>query len=157
MPRLPVDGKRVVEHRITLGQYEREQLDSVVTGVTFRNVANPMVALLSDVSALVALGGILEALGIVDITGWVKKNTWADEIIDGIGAGLYESYEAAMFALEQAAAAAEEAAEAAEGVAGAVEGAAKIVRTPIDLSVKAWVLLKTLDAKISLGGLKNVL
>lgn len=150
MPRLPVDGKRVVEHRITLGQYEREQLDSVVTGVTFRNVANPMVALLSDVSALVALGGILEALGIVDITGWVKKNTWADEIINGIGSGLYDSYEAAMLAIEQAAAAAEEA-------AAAAEGAANVVTAPIDLGVKAWVLLKTLDAKISLGGLKNVL
>lgn len=38
MPRLPVDGKKVVEHRITLGTYEREQLNRFVDGLQIRNI-----------------------------------------------------------------------------------------------------------------------
>lgn len=70
MPRLPVDGNKVVEHRITLGQYEREQLDTITTGYAVGRVAEPLVALLSDVSALVALTSLLEILGVIDLTGW---------------------------------------------------------------------------------------
>ena len=70
MPRLPVDGNKVVEHRITLGQYEREQLDTISTGYAVGRVAEPLVSLLSDVSALVALTSLLEILGVIDLTGW---------------------------------------------------------------------------------------
>jgi len=88
-PRLPVDGKKVVEHRVTLGSYEREQLDTLVTGVTVKNVTTPLVALLSDVSAMVALAAILEALGIIDLTGLAKKLygqglAWMEEVKAGI-------------------------------------------------------------------------
>ena len=38
MPRLPVDGKKVIEHRITLGTYEREQLNRMVDGLQIRNI-----------------------------------------------------------------------------------------------------------------------
>lgn len=70
MPRLPVDGTRVIEHRFSLSGYERQQLDTLVTGMTVRNVGEPAVNLLSDVSALVALTTLLEALGVIDLTGW---------------------------------------------------------------------------------------
>jgi|TARA_R110000822_G_scaffold256566_1_gene382350 hypothetical protein len=53
LPRKPVE--KVVEHRITLGQKEREMIDTAVAGYTFNKVATPMVALLSDVSALTTL------------------------------------------------------------------------------------------------------
>ena len=50
--RLPVDGKKVSELRLTLGTFERNQLDTLVTGLTVKNVANPFVNLISDISAL---------------------------------------------------------------------------------------------------------
>jgi len=89
VPRLPVDGKKVVEHRISLGSYEREELDTFVTGVTVRNVGDPLVALLSDVSALVALTTLLEALGVIDLTGWAWAG--ATGIFDAIKEGIIET------------------------------------------------------------------
>ena len=89
MPRLPVDGKKVVEHRITLGTYEREELDTFVTGVTVRNVGDPFVALMSDVSALVAITTLLEALGVIDLTGWAWSG--ATGIFDALKEGVFES------------------------------------------------------------------
>jgi|TARA_R110000824_G_scaffold286710_1_gene474857 hypothetical protein len=50
--RLPVDGKKVQEFRITLGTFERDRLDTLITGLTVKNIANPFVALISDVSAM---------------------------------------------------------------------------------------------------------
>jgi len=38
LPRLPVDGNKVIEHRITLGTYEREQLNRMVDGLQIRNI-----------------------------------------------------------------------------------------------------------------------
>ena len=53
--RLPVDGKKVQEFRITLGTFERDRLDTLITGLTVKNVTNPLVALISDISALTFL------------------------------------------------------------------------------------------------------
>lgn len=84
MPRLPVD--EVIEHRFSLGQYERDQLDTLVTGQTISNVATPTVNLLSDVSALVALTTLLEALGVIDLTGWAWEGAqrWYDKLMQGL-------------------------------------------------------------------------
>lgn len=81
MPRLPVDGKKVIEHRVTLGSYEREQLDTFVTGVTVRNVGDPLVALLSDVTALTFILGFLELSGLMDLT---DLDEWAISVADGL-------------------------------------------------------------------------
>ena len=62
MPRLPVDGKKVVEYRITLGQKERDMVDTLITGITVKNVSNPIVSILKDNTALVALYVFLVAL-----------------------------------------------------------------------------------------------
>ncbi len=59
MPRLPVDGKRVIEHRITFGTKERDMLDSAFAAYQFNRVATPVVAGMSDVSFMVALAGLL--------------------------------------------------------------------------------------------------
>lgn len=89
MPRKPVN--EVIEHRISLGQYEREQLDTVVTANAVNRIADPVVALLSDVSALVALTSLLELFGVIDLTGWAWK-TARDfageglEFVDGLKA-----------------------------------------------------------------------
>tara|TARA_R100001463_G_C3542616_1_gene222482 strand:+ start:1624 stop:2058 length:435 start_codon:yes stop_codon:yes gene_type:complete len=89
MPRLPVDGKKVIEHRYTLGQYERDQLDTLITGITVRNVATPTVALLNDVTGLIALTAIAEALGFIDLAGLAKKaggagEAWIISVTDGV-------------------------------------------------------------------------
>ncbi len=52
MPRLPVDGKKVIEHRITFGAKERDLLDQVTLGYQFNKIGSPLVALLSDISAM---------------------------------------------------------------------------------------------------------
>tara|TARA_R110000751_G_scaffold93532_1_gene182654 strand:+ start:445 stop:804 length:360 start_codon:yes stop_codon:yes gene_type:complete len=50
MPRLPVDN--VQEFRVTLGQYERERLDTIITALTINKISSPVITLLSDVSAM---------------------------------------------------------------------------------------------------------
>lgn len=57
MPRLPVDGKKVVEHRITLGTKERALLDQATFSYSANKWMTPIVAGLSDVTflALIAL------------------------------------------------------------------------------------------------------
>ncbi len=89
MPRLPVDGKKVIEHRISLSGVEREQLENFVMGVNVRNVGQPIVSLLSDVSALVALTTLLEALGVIDLTGWAWAG--ATDIFNSLKLGVFET------------------------------------------------------------------
>jgi hypothetical protein len=92
MPRLPVDGKKVIEHRFSMGQFERDQLDTLITGITVKNVATPTVALLSDVSALLALTAIAEAIGLIDLGALAKKGAGAGQAwIDSVLAGVYNS------------------------------------------------------------------
>ena len=55
MPRLPVDGKRVIEHRITFGTKERDLLQDLGTSYRIGQIAEPTVDLLKDASALYAL------------------------------------------------------------------------------------------------------
>tara|TARA_R100000700_G_C3154087_1_gene131838 strand:+ start:856 stop:1227 length:372 start_codon:yes stop_codon:yes gene_type:complete len=59
VPRLPVDGKKVIEHRITFGTKEREMIDSAITGYEFNRIATPIVAGLSDVSFMLTVTAIL--------------------------------------------------------------------------------------------------
>ena len=81
MPRLPVDGKKVSEFRLTLGTFERERLDTLITAISINRVANPIVSLLGDPIALAALGVGLLAL-FPSITEALPDN-W-EEIIDGM-------------------------------------------------------------------------
>lgn len=60
MPRLPVDGTRVKEIRVTLGTKERELLDSAINAYQFNQIATPSVALMSDVSGMLVLAGLLK-------------------------------------------------------------------------------------------------
>ena len=73
MPRLPVDGKRVIEHRITLGGKERELLADLTTSYRIDAISgnDSVVEVLGDggkvIAALGTLGALLELLGITDI------------------------------------------------------------------------------------------
>ena len=44
MPRLPVDGKKVIEHRITLGTKEREIFDHISTSYRINSIDTEVVA-----------------------------------------------------------------------------------------------------------------
>jgi len=62
LPRLPVDGKKVQEIRFTLGTFERERLDTLISTLAFKNVATPTVSLLNDTTGLIALVAIIDQL-----------------------------------------------------------------------------------------------
>ena len=66
MPRLPVDGKKVIEYRVTLGAYERERLDSLITSLQVKNIGTPIVDILQDVSATAAVLVILSEVFAID-------------------------------------------------------------------------------------------
>ena len=70
MPRLPVDGKKVVEHRITLGTKERELLGSAVGSFRLMAITGdvPITEILSDpikvLTFIEAIATMLEVFGI---------------------------------------------------------------------------------------------
>ena len=79
MPRLPVDGTKVIEHRITLGGKEREILESAMTAYSFRNVATPVVTAVNDNTTLLLLAA---SLGIMLPTEWFPDD-W-EEVTSGM-------------------------------------------------------------------------
>jgi len=86
MPRLPVDGKKVVEHRITFGTKERDMMESALGAFQFNRVATPIVAGMSDVSFMVVVAGIL-AIYFPKITVPGQPDTM-DEVINAIYEGV---------------------------------------------------------------------
>jgi hypothetical protein len=72
MPRLPVDGKKVQELRITLGGKERQLLEEISTSYRIEAITgkDSIVEVLGDTTKITAflasLGFILELLGITD-------------------------------------------------------------------------------------------
>lgn len=65
MPKPKPDN--IIRHEIVLGRSERELLDTLVTAnAATKVIVQPLVALLSDPQALLALFAILEGLGITD-------------------------------------------------------------------------------------------
>ena len=71
MPRLPVDGKKGVEHRITLGTKEREMVQQFVSSNSFNKIATPTVDLLNDVTGMIAVVAIFSAVTgiVVELSG----------------------------------------------------------------------------------------
>ena len=94
MPRLPVDGKRVVEHRITFGTKERDMMESALGAFQFNRIANPIVAAFSDVSFIVFVGGILAAYKFIDKETWESLSAGIESAPELIEAG-QKSYEVA--------------------------------------------------------------
>ena len=85
MPKVKPDN--VVRHELVLGRSERELLDTAVTAIAANRVLTPLVALLSDVSALTAIFILLEATGLIDLI--------PDGIRQGIESGVFDSIEKA--------------------------------------------------------------
>ena len=84
----------VTEFRISLQSKQSEQLDSIIAAFQINKIATPLVALLSDASAMLIITGLLEAYGIIDID---------KGLLARIAAGAYETYQDAMDAIAAAA------------------------------------------------------
>ncbi len=77
--RLPVDGKKVIEHRITLGTKERQMVESYVNSKNFNQIITPTVAALSDVSFVLLVGGFLASMGLIESGYWASiKQAFAE-------------------------------------------------------------------------------
>lgn len=83
MPRLPVDGKKVVEHRITLGTKERDLLQDLSTSYRIKSIAPSVATALTDATALYALATIYEIVTGKDIPGIINPDE-AGQILDAI-------------------------------------------------------------------------
>ena len=59
---------QVVRHEIVLGRSEKEMLDSLVSSMSFRNVATPAVDLMNDVTGTVTFLSLLAAIGITGVS-----------------------------------------------------------------------------------------
>jgi hypothetical protein len=62
MPRLPVDGKKVIEYRVTLGAKERQLLDDAQTAYSFKNISTPIITAINDNTTLLLISGLLALL-----------------------------------------------------------------------------------------------
>ena len=98
MPRLPVDGKKVIEHRITLGGVEREALKSLATSARITSVAGEegILESLTDLDNVIAIlatfGFALELFGITDILDFDDTaKAKAMEIKERIGGNLQDA------------------------------------------------------------------
>ena len=93
MPRLPVDGNKVVEHRITFGTKERDMLEGYLAAYQFGRIATPVVNALSDVSFLLFAGGVLAAYNYIDAETW-------NQLTSGIATTAATAEEAAITIIE---------------------------------------------------------
>jgi len=109
LPRLPVDGKKVVEHRITFGTKERDLAEGALAAYQFNKIVTPVVAALSDVSFLLFAGGVLAAYKYIDETTW-------NQLTGGIAQTAGTAEEAALSIIEAGQSAYAVAQEAREGV-----------------------------------------
>jgi len=92
MPKVKPDN--VVRHEIVLGRADRELLEGAIAAYQVNKISTPLVALLSDASALLALAAILEATGIIDfIPAPIRQN---------LEDGLYGTYQELTDAIAQA-------------------------------------------------------
>jgi len=115
---------QVIEYRISLQDKLNEQVDSALAAYQVNKIGTPLVALLSDGSAMLLIAGLLEAYGIIDII--------PNDIVQQIKDGVYEEVAPALAAIEFAV-------DLAPHKAGARAGK-KVAASPI---VKAWVWLLT--------------
>jgi hypothetical protein len=78
MPRLPVDGKKVIEYRVSLSGVERKALEDLVFANTINKVSTPLVALLSDVSAMAIVTSLYLSYRYGEPAVELMKDTYGD-------------------------------------------------------------------------------
>ncbi len=75
---------KVIRHEIVLGRSEKDMLDSLVSSMSFRNVATPAVDLMNDVTGTITFLSLLAAVGLtgVSFTFLVSENLSIEGVID---------------------------------------------------------------------------
>jgi hypothetical protein len=125
---------QVIRHEIVLGRREFEILETLSAATAINKVSEPIVEILKDGTALLAVAGILEAAGVIDFI--------PDDVVQSIASGAFSTLDAMIGALNSAIATADAAFDAAAELAeDAAEKAAilaqKASRTQKQLS-KIW-------------------
>jgi len=115
---------QVIEYRISLQDKQSEQLDSMIAAFQINKIGTPLVALLSDASAMLLITGLLEASGIIDLD---------KGLIGRITAGAFEDYGEAMDFIESVT-------DVVDPREAGTRAGKKVAASPI---VKAWVWLMT--------------
>ena len=59
MPRLPVDGKKVIEYRVTLGAKERELVQDAQWSYTFAQITQTIGGILTNPVVLLGIAGYI--------------------------------------------------------------------------------------------------
>jgi hypothetical protein len=85
-----VDGKKVIEHRVTLGTKERQLLGDWVNSNSFNKIAEPVVAGMSDVSFMLTVGAII-AIWFPNIVLPDFADATTDKVVKAIDKGLKEA------------------------------------------------------------------
>jgi len=115
---------QTIRHEISLSRPTQDLFSDAVVAYQINKVATPLVALVSDASAMLIIAGLLEAYGITDII--------PNDIVQQIKDGVYEEIGPALSAIEFAV-------DLAPHKAGERTGK-KIAASPV---VKVWVWLLT--------------
>jgi len=111
---------QTIRHEISLSRPTQDLLSDAVVAYQINKVATPIVSLLSDVSAMAIVAGLLETLGIINII--------PDDIIKQVKDGIWGEFEPAMEAIDFA------------FDVGETELRRQVATSPI---VKLWVFLNT--------------
>jgi len=112
---------QVIEYRVSLQDKQSEQLDGIIAAFQINKIGTPLVALLSDASAMTFVLGVLELYGIIDLV--------PDSLYEQLKEGTYSSYQQGMDAFR-----------AAVDLEPQIEEA---VDYSTNLAVKAWIFLMT--------------
>lgn len=86
MPRKPTN--EVIEHRISLGTWERQRADELLNAIEFKQIASPIVDVISDKDAIVVVSLALAAVGA--IVGSISLGALAAVLVDKYGEELTE-------------------------------------------------------------------
>lgn len=78
MPRLPVDGKKVIEYRVTLGTFERQQVERLIDGLQIRNIGTGIGAATDPVEALFST--TTGSIGGLFIISWALKRFFGFDV-----------------------------------------------------------------------------
>ena len=108
MPRLPVDGTRVKELRVTLGSYERQQLERFIDGMQIKNIGTGVGAATDPIEAL--FGTTVGASGGLFIAAWALKRFFNVDVpiptdledILALGASAYAAISASQYHSDRA-------------------------------------------------------
>ena len=83
---------QVIRFEVVLGRREFELMETLSAAMSINKVSQPIVEILKDNSALLAVAGILEAAGFIDII--------PAHVIQAISAGAYGTLESVLAAIE---------------------------------------------------------